>query len=99
MNRLGFGAASYLLLVSSCSSGGPAADTSRGQAQDSETSDPCDAVDCGEHGICIATEGEASCECDDGYVDDSLTCVDENECAFRRMCPKSVRSILSPVPP
>ncbi|PKN46037.1 MAG: hypothetical protein CVU59_07240 [Deltaproteobacteria bacterium HGW-Deltaproteobacteria-17] len=39
------------------------------------TPNPCDGVDCGDHGACVATAGTASCDCDTGYHAEGLTCV------------------------
>ena len=36
---------------------------------------PCLEIDCGNHGACHEIDGEASCQCDSGYVDEDDTCV------------------------
>ena len=37
-------------------------------------SNPCDSVDCGEHGTCVIAGGAATCQCDTGYIYDGSTC-------------------------
>ncbi|WP_224367490.1 PPC domain-containing protein [Hyalangium versicolor] len=41
-------------------------------------SDPCEGIVCG-LGRCVASDGQATCECDRGYHADGLTCVKDNE--------------------
>ncbi len=40
--------------------------------------DPCDGVTCDGHGVCVEWEGEALCDCEDGYV----TSADGRHCEF-----------------
>lgn len=35
---------------------------------------PCDSVTCSGHGTCVESNGDASCDCDDGYVNEGLSC-------------------------
>jgi hypothetical protein len=49
-----------------------------GCGEDAGPGDPCAAIDCG-NGDCVALGGAASCDCDDGYVDQGLTCVAEGD--------------------
>jgi hypothetical protein len=37
--------------------------------------DPCEGVDCGNHGSCVENVGEATCLCDEGYHTEGLACV------------------------
>lgn len=37
----------------------------------------CDA--CDENALCTNTDGSFTCECNDGYSGDGMTCVEENE--------------------
>lgn len=39
--------------------------------------DPCQGVDCGPHGWCVDTSGQPSCECENGYHAEGLTCVED----------------------
>jgi len=73
------GAVFWSLLVFSCTSTKSVVDTSV-EKEEVEPADPCEGVECGEAGTCTTTAGEAACECDDGYVDESLSCVDVDEC-------------------
>ncbi len=42
---------------------------------------PCDGVNCGEHGECIYDkDGNASCECENGYIDKETQCIFEIPC-------------------
>ena len=45
------------------------------------TPTPCADIDCGPHGRCEELDGQATCDCDEGYVAESLQCVDLDECA------------------
>ena len=46
------------------------------QGRFAEPRDPCDGVDCSDHGDCLDNEDLAMCACDDGYVADGLECVE-----------------------
>lgn len=69
------------------SDGGTSADPEGGISADGDTQDgeilqdgffdPCDSVDCGPHGDCIAAGQSPVCDCDEGYRPDGLTCVEE----------------------
>ncbi|RMD60380.1 MAG: hypothetical protein D6828_00040, partial [Nitrospirae bacterium] len=48
---------------------------SSGQETCSTPLNPCDGIDCGAHGSCMVTDGEPSCNCDEGYHEENLTCV------------------------
>ena len=37
--------------------------------------DPCAGITCSGHGSCVVVDGEAVCECDDGYEPDGLSCM------------------------
>jgi len=42
---------------------------------------PCDGIDCGKHGECIYDkDGNASCECEDSYVEENKKCIFEIPC-------------------
>jgi hypothetical protein len=51
-----------------------ATDTSDADSTD-EGEASCMEVDCSGHGTCVEVEGEAVCECEEGYVADGLECV------------------------
>ncbi len=36
--------------------------------------DPCEGVQCGEHGTCVVISNSAECQCDRGYIYDGSTC-------------------------
>ena len=36
---------------------------------------PCNGVNCGGYGKCVAEDGEPKCDCYDGYIEDGLNCV------------------------
>ncbi len=39
---------------------------------------PCLDVECSDNGACVEVDGDASCDCDDGFEADGLSCVAEN---------------------
>ena len=41
------------------------------------TSDPCDGVTCSGHGDCVVTDGQASCDCEEGYHAVGLDCEED----------------------
>lgn len=41
---------------------------------------PCENQNCSNKGTCIIVDYEATCICNNGYLPDALSCVDENEC-------------------
>ncbi len=42
---------------------------------------PCDGINCGEHGECVYDrDGNASCECENGYIDKNKECIFEIPC-------------------
>ena len=43
--------------------------------------DPCEGVDCSDNGECVEQDGEASCDCDPGYLAQGTSCVAEDPCA------------------
>ncbi len=54
-----------------------------GPDENSEEQDSCRDVTCSGHGSCSATGGAASCDCDEGYHPEALTCEEDAqmECA------------------
>ena len=50
--------------------------------------DPCDSVDCGDGGVCLAVGSSHSCTCLPGYSTDPDTglCRDTDECAGQHQC-------------
>ena len=43
--------------------------------------DPCEDVECSNHGTCILSSGEASCQCDQGYSPNGLNCELNDPCS------------------
>ena len=41
------------------------------------SSDPCDGVTCSGHGECVVTDGQASCDCEEGYHAVGLDCEED----------------------
>lgn len=39
----------------------------------------CGGVDCGDHGVCVASGGEAACDCEHGYHVEGLVCVADEQ--------------------
>jgi formylglycine-generating enzyme required for sulfatase activity len=51
------------------------------EAVDEATPDPCEGIDCGQHGKCLPDgKGGHFCDCDDGWTADADTCI-EDPCA------------------
>ncbi|MBU1218548.1 hypothetical protein KKF34_03995 [Myxococcota bacterium] len=46
-------------------------------SNNTNNTDVCENVDCGEHGQCAVVNNAASCDCDTGYHADGLTCVED----------------------
>ena len=44
-----------------------------------EGTDACAEVTCGENASCVDADGDASCECDDGYAGDGQDCCSDEE--------------------
>ena len=49
-----------------------------GEISGGMNADPCAQVDCGANGMCVSDADDVSCQCDEGYIDDALTCVEAN---------------------
>ncbi len=43
--------------------------------------DPCEGVDCSGHGTCHVQDGQAVCDCEDGFLAQGLSCVADSEVA------------------
>ncbi|MBW2704576.1 MAG: hypothetical protein JRF33_27480, partial [Deltaproteobacteria bacterium] len=48
-----------------------------GLCEKEEEPDPCEDVDCGEHGLCEVLNDQASCTCEDGFHPEGLSCVQD----------------------
>ncbi len=44
-------------------------------------SNPCEGQICSNHGVCVVENSIAKCNCNSGFYDDGLSCVDINECS------------------
>ncbi|MBN2693327.1 endonuclease/exonuclease/phosphatase family protein [bacterium] len=43
-------------------------------------SNPCENQNCSNNGVCVVENGSAKCNCNSGFDDDGLSCIDINEC-------------------
>ncbi len=52
----------------------PTTDSPTAGSTGDDGGDPCAGVDCSGHGTCVVIADAATCDCDDGYIADGLTC-------------------------